>query len=218
MMEQPNANRSWRPAASPDRPNPAHTPLVSPSSPFRPLSPAFLLRNAIPQNGATLAKSFVQMQNAIWPSSILYFPSSLVAASPRRASASLRFMSNLTPFCPLSNRPGTGLGARFSVSLNLNKIQVRQPSSTLKFFWGHRRAGISVQVSSAQAYTHCMDARASFLSSVAKAMEDRWAFLLFSRILCHTQSFATGEPGLAFGTAQRPPRMTDAYSNQLIIL
>jgi hypothetical protein len=43
-------------------------------------------------------------------------------------------MSPSTPFCPLSNRPETGLGARFSVSLNLNKIRVRQPSSTLIFF------------------------------------------------------------------------------------
>jgi len=45
------------------------------------------LCSAIPQNRATLAKFFARMPNAIWPSSILYFPSSLVAAPPLCASA-----------------------------------------------------------------------------------------------------------------------------------
>jgi hypothetical protein len=43
-MELHNANRSWRLAASSDRPTPARTLLVSQSNPICPLSPAFLLR------------------------------------------------------------------------------------------------------------------------------------------------------------------------------
>jgi hypothetical protein len=54
----------------------------------------FSLCSAIPQNRATLAKSLAQMPNAIWPSSILYFPSSFgcgFAALRLCASAVKRF-------------------------------------------------------------------------------------------------------------------------------
>jgi hypothetical protein len=131
MERQPNANRSWRPAASPDRPTPGRTLVASHSQPVRPRSPAFSLCSAIPQNRATSAKFLVQMRNAIWPSSILYFPSSLVSALPRCVSASPRFVSHSTPFRPLSHGPETGLGAHFTPWLNIGIFQIRQPSSTV---------------------------------------------------------------------------------------
>jgi hypothetical protein len=195
-MEQPNANHFWRPAASPDRPTPARTLLMLQSTSCRPLSPDVLLRSAIPQNRVTSAKLIVQIQNGFWLFSILYFPSSSVAALPRWDSASRRFMATSAPFCPLSHRPEIGLKARFSVSLNLNKTRDRQPSSSLKSFWGHRWAGKSVQASSAQADMHRKDPFTSFLSSVAKAMEDWWALLPDFRILSHSlsQSSRLGDP------------------------
>jgi hypothetical protein len=43
-------------------------------------------------------------------------------------------VSQVALFRPLSNRPGTGPGVHFSVSLNPSKTPHRKPSSSLKFF------------------------------------------------------------------------------------
>jgi hypothetical protein len=45
---------------------------------------------------------------------------------------------------------------------------------------------------------HFMGPLSSFLSSIAKAMEDRWAFLVVFRILSHTRA-GVAPNKLAFG-------------------
>jgi hypothetical protein len=82
-MEQPDASRSWRPAASPDRPTPARTPVVSRPGSVSPALPSLASPQCYSSESRNLGRIFCA--NAKRDLAILYFPSSLVAASPRRA-------------------------------------------------------------------------------------------------------------------------------------
>jgi hypothetical protein len=125
-MEQPNANRSWRPAASPDPPTPART-LIDKRGQHRRSAGLRTCCIADFQIGsASQLRGVCEFGNPRY--------SRLGSLRHRIAYEISGIVSQSAAFCPLSNRPETGLEAHFSVSLHLNKIRVRQASSTLNFF------------------------------------------------------------------------------------
>jgi hypothetical protein len=126
IMELPNANRSWRPAASPDRPTPART-LIGRRGQRRRSAGFQTCRIADFQIGRVSPwRGVCGFGNPRY--------SRLGSLRYRIACEMSGFLSQVAPFRALCFRPETGPDARFSVSLNPSKNPLRQPSLTLKFF------------------------------------------------------------------------------------